>query len=58
MLVEVELNLLIGNVDAQLLKRVLLEVLKAKDVQDADVQALVIVPGSDHENGLCIKSSA
>lgn len=47
MLVEVELDLLVGNVDAQLLKGVLLEVLKAKDVQDADVQALVVVPAGD-----------
>ncbi len=35
MLVEVVLNLLIGNVDAQLLKGVSLEVLKAKDIKNA-----------------------
>lgn len=46
-LVEVKLNLLIGDVYAELLKRVLFEVLKPKDVQDADVQALVILPGGD-----------
>lgn len=42
-LVEVELDLFVGDVDAELLKRVPLEVLKAKDVQDANVQALVIL---------------
>lgn len=46
-LVEVKLDLLIGNVDAELLERVPLEVLKAEDVQDADVQALVILSGGD-----------
>ncbi len=45
MLVEVKLDLLIGDVDAELLERVLLEVLKTEDVQDADVQALVILSG-------------
>lgn len=44
-LVEVELDLLVGDVDAELLERVLLEVLKTKDVQDANVQALVILSG-------------
>jgi len=39
MLVEVELDLLVGDVDAQLLEGVPLEVLKAEDVQDPDVQA-------------------
>lgn len=46
-LVEVKLNLLIGDVDAELLERVLLEVLKTEDVQDADVEALVILPGGE-----------
>lgn len=46
-LVEVELDLLIGQVDAELLKRVLLEVLKAEDIQDADVQALFVLSGGD-----------
>ncbi len=36
-LVEVELDLLIGDVDAELLKRVPLKVFKAKDVQNTDV---------------------
>lgn len=45
MLVEVELDLLVGNVDAQLLERVPLEVLKAENIQDADVQALVLLSG-------------
>jgi len=44
-LVEVELDLLIGDVDAELLKRVPLKVFKAEDVQDADVQTLVFLPG-------------
>lgn len=43
-LVEVELDLLIGDVDAELLKRVPLKVFKAEDVQDADVQTLVFLP--------------
>lgn len=38
-LVEVKLDLLIGDVDAQLLKRVLLEVLEAEDVQDSHIHA-------------------
>lgn len=49
MLVEVELDLLVGNVDAELFEGVLLEVLKAKDVQDADVQALVILSDSGNQ---------
>ena len=47
MLVEVELDLLVGDVDAQLLERVLLEVLEAEDVQDADVQAFVLLSGGE-----------
>lgn len=39
MLVEVKLDLFVGDVDAQLLKRVLLEVLEAKDVQDSHIHA-------------------
>lgn len=39
MLVEVKLDLLVCDVDAQLLKRVLLEVLKSKDVQDSHIHA-------------------
>ena len=39
-LVEVELKLLVGSVDAQLLKAVVLKVLKASQVQDANT-----VPG-------------
>ena len=37
MLIEVELQLLISHVNAQLLKRVLLEILKPKYVQNGDV---------------------
>lgn len=48
-LVEVELDLLVGNVDAELLKRVFLEVLKTEDVQDANVQAFVTFP-EDEKN--------
>lgn len=44
-LVEVKLDLLVGYVDAKLLKGVLLEVLKAKYIQDANVQALVVLSG-------------
>lgn len=40
MLVEVELELLIGNIDAQLLKGIGAEVLKAKNVQNANVVQL------------------
>ena len=39
MLVEVKLDLFISNVDAQLLKGVLLEVFKSKDVQDSNIHA-------------------
>lgn len=48
-LVEVKLDLLIGNVDAKLLEGVLLEVLEAEDVQDADVQALVFLSGGERK---------
>lgn len=41
MLVEVVLDLLVGNVDAQLFKGVALEVLKAKDVQQARHQEVI-----------------
>lgn len=40
-MVEVALKLLIGQVDAELLKAVPLKVLKAKDVQDADVEVVL-----------------
>lgn len=46
-LVEVKLDLLVGDVDAELLERVLLKVLKAEDVQYADVQALFILSGDE-----------
>lgn len=39
MLVEVELDLLVCDIDAQLFKRVLLEVFKSKDVQDSHIHA-------------------
>lgn len=39
MLVEIKLDLLICDVDAQLFERVLLEVLKSKDVQDSHIHA-------------------
>lgn len=63
-LVEVKLDLLVGDVDAELLERVFLEVLKAEDVQDADVQALVLLSGSEksdksgHLNMISFKNSA
>lgn len=55
-LVKVKLDLLVGNVDAELLERVLLEVLETEDVQDADVQALVILSGGqkNHLNAFLI----
>lgn len=49
-LVKVELDLLIGDVDAELLKRVPLKVFKAEDVQDADVQALVFLPEEKYKD--------
>lgn len=49
-LVEVELDLLIGDVDAELLKRVPLKVFKAEDVQDADVQTLVFLPEEKYKD--------
>lgn len=39
MLVEVKLDLLVCDVDAQLFKRVLLEVFKSKNVQDSHIHA-------------------
>lgn len=52
MLVEVKLDLLVGNVDAELLEGVLLEVFKTKYVQDADVKALVVLSGEDEDKML------
>lgn len=52
MLVEVELDLLVGDVDAQLLERVPLEVLEAENIQDADVQALVFLSGGGRRERL------
>ena len=51
-LVEVKLDLLVGDVDAELLERVLLEVLETEDVQDADVQALVVFPAGERDEVL------
>ena len=50
-LVEVELDLLVGDVDAQLLEGVPLEVLKAEDVKDPDVEAVVPLAGG----GVCVE---
>lgn len=44
-LIEVELNLFVSDVNAELLEGVALEVLEAEDVQDADVQILVFLSG-------------
>ena len=49
MLIEVELDLLVGNVDAELLEGVLLKVLKAKDVQDPNVQPFVFLTEGERE---------
>lgn len=48
-LVEVKLDLFVGNVDAQLLEGVLLKVLKAKNIQDANVQALIFLSEGDEK---------
>ncbi len=40
LLVEVELELLVGHVDAELLKRIGSNVLKAKDVQNTNIHYL------------------
>lgn len=53
-LVEVKLDLLIGDVDAKLLEGVLLEVLEAEDVQDADVQALVFLSGGERKKNVSL----
>lgn len=42
MLIEVELNLFIGNVDTELFKRVFFEILKAKDIKNSNVQTIII----------------
>lgn len=42
MLIEVELNLFIRNVDTQLFKRIFFEILKAKDVKNSNIQAVII----------------
>lgn len=39
MLVEVKLDLLVCDVDAQLFKRVLFEIFESEDVQDSDIHA-------------------
>lgn len=53
-LVEVKLDLLIGDVDAKLFEGVLLEVLEAEDVQDADVQALVFLSGGERKENVSL----
>jgi len=50
-LVEVKLDLLVGDVDAELLEGVLLEVLEPEDVQDADVQAVLLLSGKGGGGG-------
>ena len=50
MLVEVELKLFVGNVDAELLKRVDSEVLKPENVQDTHTSHSLI-PGMGREAG-------
>lgn len=42
-LIEVVLNLLVGDIDAYLLERILGEILKAEDVQQADRKLLSTV---------------
>lgn len=48
MLVEVVLQVLIGVVDAELLKAVLVEILESKDVQNADRVTLHHTSGQRH----------
>lgn len=43
MLVEVVLDLLVGDVNAELLERVLREILEAEDVEQTDGQGLVVM---------------
>jgi hypothetical protein len=43
-LVEEALELLVGHIDAKLLKAVLIKVLKAKDVKDANLVQLFFLP--------------
>ena len=50
-LIKVELDLLVSDVDAQLLEGVPLEVLKAEDVKDPDVEAVVPLAGG----GVCVE---
>lgn len=42
MLIEVELNLFIGNVDTELFKRIFFEILKAKDIKNSNVQTVIV----------------
>lgn len=42
MLIEVELNLFIGNVDTELFKRIFFEILKAKDIKNSNVQTIIV----------------
>ena len=49
MLVEVKLQLFIGNVDTQLLKGVGTKVLKTKNVQNANIQQLCGTGGRDEK---------
>lgn len=42
MLIEVELNLFIGNVDTELFKRIFFEILEAKDIKNSNVQTVIV----------------
>ena len=53
MLIELLLQALIGQVDTQLLKAVLLEAFKAVDVQDAD-RALRALPRACNDGGFVV----
>ncbi len=52
MLIELLLQALIGQVDAQLLEAVLLEALKAVDIQDADGVLATLATRACRETGL------
>lgn len=51
MLVEVKLDLLVCDVDAQLFKGVALEVFKSKDVQDSHVHAALCGTSKERKRG-------
>lgn len=41
MLIEVELNLLVGNVDTELFERISFEIFKTKDIKNSNIQSFI-----------------